>query len=553
MKTYDPSETVDVCIVGSGAGGGPMAWSLANAGASVVVLEKGPWYTEKDFVPDEILECRRDFWRRGVDAEPRVHQWKGSRPMKSVDSWIAACVGGGTVHMSGFVHRLRPDDFHMARTYGGLAGARLADWPFDYAALAPWYDKVESVIGVSGANDNPFEPKRGPYPFEPLAVNPLAGLVEQGAEKAGMRAFTTPRLILSRDKGDRKACHLHPYCGGYGCPTGAKGSTLHSVIPEAVATGRCEVRAGAMVFEIDVKDGRARAVRYLDEAGNPHEQKARVVVLSASAIESARLLLHSGSARGGIANANGLVGKHLTFSTLGKGWGAFDRSKLPDAMKATHPVHFVNRSVQDGYKLAARKGEYDKGGTLNFLLPHRNPIYSAERLSLRDRPRVWGDALMESVRRYYQDVHELEFEVFGEYLPNDDTFVALSKNQNDKWGMPVAEVHIGVHDEDKKNSKLLVDQGIAILEAAGASEVGVDTVGGVTFVLQHGTCRMGTDPATSVLDPTCKSHEIDNLYVVDGSCFPSSGGVPTTLTILANSFRVGSLLAERFTRREIPG
>jgi hypothetical protein len=113
----------------------------------------------------------------------------------------------------------------------------------------------------------------------------------------------------------------------------------------------------------------------------------------------------------------------------------------------------VNRSVQDGYKLASRKGEYDKGGTLNFLLPHRNPIYSAERLSLRERPRVGATALMESVRRYYQDVHEIEFEVFGEYVANDDTFMALSKNQNDKWGMPVAEVHIGVHDEDKKNSE----------------------------------------------------------------------------------------------------
>jgi choline dehydrogenase-like flavoprotein len=549
MKTFG-TETVDVCIVGSGAGGGPMAWTLAKAGAKVVVLEKGPWYTEDDFVSDEILQCRREFWRKGVDLDPRLHAWKGQRPVKSVDSFIAQCVGGGTVHMSGFVHRLHPEDFQMGDRYGGLPGAHPANWPFDYAALAPWYDQVEAVMGVSGtAGQNPFEPPRaGPYPFEALAVNPLSALVEQGADKLGLHAFDTPRLIVSKDKGDRKACMLHPFCGGYGCPARAKSSTLHTVIPEAIATGNCEVRAGTMVYQVVAKDGRVRAVRYFDLGGDLHEQKARVFVLSASAIESARLLLHSG-----IGNDSGLVGKNLTFSTLGKGWGVFDRQKLPEGMRATHPVHFVNRSVQDGYRLAARKGEYDKGGTLQFLLPHRNPIFAAERLSARERPALWGSALMEEIRHYYQDVHEVEFEVFGEYLANDDTWVELSKEVRDKWGMPVPEVHLGVHAEDKKNSRLLVDQGLAILQAAGAESTGVDTVGGITFVLQHGTCRMGNDPRTSVLDPSCKSHEIDNLYVVDGSCFPSSGGVPTTLTILANSFRVGAILAERFTRREIPG
>jgi choline dehydrogenase-like flavoprotein len=552
-------DEVDVCIVGSGAGGGTLAFALARAGVRVVVLEKGPWYTGKDFVHDEIAVVRRDMWVPYVHEEPHLLARAGEATARpTTDGWIACCVGGGTVHMSGFFFRLHPEDFRLRARYGGaVAGATLADWPITYADLAPWYDAVEREIGLSGeARGNPFEPPRAAgYPLPPLDENPLAALVDAGARKVGAHAFKTPRAILSRPYGGRAPCAYCDFCGSYGCETGAKSSTLAALLPRAIETGRCEVRPRAMAFEVTCDAAaRVRGVSYLDEAGRAQTQRARVVCVSASAIESARLLLNSRSARfpNGLANGAGLVGRHLTFSTLGRAWGAFDVASLPDMMRPHHPVHFLQRAVQDHYFLRARAGGYDKGGTLNFLLPHRNPIYTALRLAARHQPPLWGTSLNRELSRYYKEVREIEFEVFGEFLPGPGTSVTVDGAVKDRFGLPVARIDLAPHPEDVRNSELLVRAGVDLLGAAGARATGVETSGGTTFVLQHGTCRFGTDPATSVLDPSCRAHEVQNLYVVDGSFMPTSGGVPTTMTIMANALRVAEHLVTRLRAREVP-
>ncbi len=544
MKKFEGE--VDVCVVGSGAGGGAIAYALSRAGASVVVLEKGPWYTRDDYVRDEILTCRRTFWQPNVTDEPRVHFYTG-RPdgVKQVDSWGACCVGGGTAHMSGFVYRLDPADFNLATRYGGIDGSTLADWPITYEDLAPYYDRVEAEVGVSGkAGAHPFEPPRtGPYPFEPLHAHPLSALIDKAGAELGLHPFETPRMILTKGVGDRMACHYHRTCGSYGCETGARGSSAAALLPPAIRTNRCEVRPHCMVYQVIAKDGRATAVRYVDAAGKNHEQKARVIVVSATAIESARLLLSSE-----LANESGQLGNNLNFSTFAKGSASFASSKLPpEAMSSTVP--FLQRSIRDHYFLGT--DGYDKGGTLNYILPHANPIFTAERLSRRGRPRLWGSALLESLEHHYRDVREIEVEVFAEFLPTPGTKVQLSKSVQDKWGRAVAEVHLDAHPAARENSKTLVNRGLAVLEAAGGDRVVREAWGQTTWVLQHGTCRFGTDPATSVLDPNCKVHELDNLYVVDGSFLPTSGGVPTTLTIMANALRVGDHLAERFVKREL--
>lgn len=548
-------QTVDVVVVGSGAGGAPVALSLARAGASVVVLDKGPWYRPKDFDHDEIKNCRRDFFAPFVRDEPHVVVPKGRPARKTADGWTANCVGGGTVHMSGFAYRLHPEDTRMKTRYAGLQGANLADWPLTYEELAPWYDVAEREVGLSGrAGVNPFEPKRtGPYPLAPLGESPLAALVDAGGRAVGAHPFPTPRMILSHKRGARGACNYCDYCGSYGCETGAKGSTAVSLLPKAIATGRCEVRPRSMVFQVVERGGKATGVRYFDADGKEREQRARVVVVSATSIESARLLLMSPSSRssGGVANAGGLVGRNLMLSTLAKGWGLWSRAKLPEDTQPGGGVHFLQRSVQDYYLLGQdAAGPYDKGGTLNYLLPHKNAIRSAERLSRRHRPKAWGATLLRDLWASYHDQAEIEFEVFGEFLPTDGTFVTLSDGARDRWNLPAAEIHLAPHPADGANSKRLVERGLALLRAAGAERTGVEEVGGTTWVLQHGTCRMGTDPSTSVLDPTCRTHEVPNLYVVDGSFMPSSTGVATTLTILANSFRVGDALAGRFKRHE---
>ncbi|RMG18203.1 MAG: GMC family oxidoreductase [Deltaproteobacteria bacterium] len=534
-----------------------MALRLAQAGARVVVLEKGPWYREADFSHDEIETCRRDFFVPFVSDEPHLRPGPDGRPRKSNFGWTAHCVGGGTVHWSGFVHRLHPEDFALARRYGRLEDATLADWPITYRTLAPYYDVAEREIGVSGkAGTYPNEPPRaGPYPLPPVLENPLSSLIDRGAKKLGLHPFVTPRAILSQPYQGRKACAYCDFCGSYGCETGAKGSTAAALIPRAVATGRCEVRPHAMAFEVaSGKDGRVTGVRYYDASGQAVMQRARFVVVSCTAIESARLLLNSKSARhpNGLANGSGLVGKNLTFSTLAKVYGVFERAKLPEALRPRHKIHFLQRSVQDFYFLEEKKGGYDKGGTLNFILPHRNPIFTADRLSKRHRPRLWGEALYAELRRYYDEVHEIECEVFGEYLPSPRSEVRVDGEVKDRFGIPVATVRAEVHPLDYANVQLLAAKAEEVLRAAGAQKVGYESVGGITDVLQHGTCRFGDDPAASVLDRNCRAHEVDNLYVVDGSFMPTSGGVPTTLTILANSFRVADHLVRRLKGKRDP-
>lgn len=553
MKSWG-SEEVDICIVGSGAGGGPMAFELSRAGASVVVLEKGPWYTEKDFTHDEIASSRRDMWKPFASEEAHLLKTPSHPKARKIsEGFIANCVGGGTVHMSGFFYRLHPEDFRMKSRYGKIDGARLADWPITYDDLAPWYDKVEQEVGLSGkAGENPFEPKRSSdYPMPPLLANHLAQLVDRGCKALGLHPFQTPRGICSEPFKGRGACVYCKFCGSYGCETGAKSSTLAALIPRAVETDLCEVRPKCMAFEITVdRKGRARSVKYYDEKGEVREQRAKIICVSCTALESARLLLNSKSKPHpkGLANGSGLVGKNLTFSTLGKAWGEWELGTLPEHLRAVHHSEFLQRSVQDYYFLPERKGHYDKGGTLNFLLPHRNPIFTAERISKRTNPQLWGVELQRALARHHRDVRELEFEVFGEWLPNDGTYVSVDGELKDRWGIPSATVHVDPHPEAVHNTQLLVQKGLEVFRKGGAGRTGIESNAGITWVLQHGTTRFGKDPAHSVLDPSCRAHEVENLYVVDGSFMPSSGGVPTTLTIMANSFRVADIVSKRLKK-----
>ncbi len=551
------NETVDVCIIGSGAGGAPLAHELAKAGAKVVVLEKGPWYKQSEFDHDEIKNSRRDYWVPYVSDEPHVVKSNGAMEgVQTSDGWTSNCVGGGTVHMSGFFYRLSPDDFGLKTKFGKVSGMNLADWPIEYKDLAPYYDRAELEIGVSGKQSNsPFAPPRKrDFPLPPLATNPLGTLIDKGGEKVGVNIYDTPRGILSQDYQGRKACVYCDFCGSYGCESGAKSSTLSAVIPKAVATGRCEVRPESMVYELVVaKSGKVSEALYFDKDGNRKSQKARIFVVSATSVESARLLLNSKSNAhpDGLGNASGQVGRNLTFSTLGKGYGEFEVGSLPNDLQPHHPIHFINRSTRDFYFIDKYKGDYNKGGAVGFLLPHRNPIFTAERISKKSTPPSWGAALQRDIKRHYDDIREIEFEIYGEFAANPNTFVNVEGEVKDKWGLPVATIHVHNHPLDVKNSNYIVRQSLDVLSAAGAKKTEVEHIGGTTYILQHGTCRMGQNKRDSVLNAQCRSHEVENLYVVDGSFMPSSGGIPTTLTIMANSLRVADHMVAEFKKGNI--
>jgi choline dehydrogenase-like flavoprotein len=544
-------DPVDAVVIGSGAGGAPVALQLGRAGFKVAVLEKGPFYMKEDFVHDEILNSRRNFFMPLPWDEPHlVRQGPDGELKRTNEAWTANCVGGGTVHMSGFFYRLKPVDFRLRSELGAVKGANLADWPIQYRDLEPWYDLAEEELGVSGlAVPHPFaEPRKKPYPLPPLDAHPIAAELEKACQSLGYHCIPTARGIISRAYRGRAACSYCALCGSYGCEHDAKSGTNASLIPAAIATGKVEVRARCMATRIEVDaEGRAKSVVYQDPHGVTQEQPAQVVVVSCTSVESARLLLNSTSGRfpRGLANGSGLVGRNLMFSSFGESRATFRIA----ARKAQWPwlaeaAPFVNRTVQDFYLLPDGPQQFRKGGTLGFMFTHPNPIYAAVRMAGTGRQGVFGKALKDRLREY-RDSKILQFEIYGEFLPTGGTFVTVDPAVKDKYGLPVAAITIQRHPLDLTMTRYLVEKGEAILRAMAPDKLERTGAAGETTILQHGTCRFGKDPASSVLDPDCRAHEVPNLYVVDGSFMPSSGGVPTTLTIVANAFRVGDRLVRR--------
>lgn len=545
---------VDVCIVGSGAGGAPMALTLGKAGFKVVVLEKGAHYKKEDFVHDEILNSRRNFFMPLPWDEP--HLWRTSSTQKFVrsnEAWTANCVGGGTVHMSGYFYRLKPVDFRLRTELGKVPGANVADWPITYADLAPYYDLAEEELGVSGnAVPHPMaEPRKKNYPLPPLEAHPISNEIDVACKALGYHAIPTARGIISRPYRGRMQCTYCALCGSYGCEHDAKSGTNASIIPAALATGNVELRTKCMARSVEVDEkGRCKSVVYLDEKGVAQEQPAKVVIVSATAVESARLLLNSQSKKfpRGLGNGNGQVGKNLVFSSFGQARAVFRLSQRKEKWPwLNDPTPFVQRSVQDFYWMPDGKHGFRKGGTLGFMWQHPNPIFAAVNIAGRGKGGIFGKALKDKLREY-KDSRVLEFETYGEFLPNDGTYVSVEPAAKDKFGIPAAAITVERHPTDLVMTKFLVERGEEILAAMEPEKLERVGTSGETTILQGGTCRMGNDPATSVLDKHCRAHEVDNLYVVDGSFLPSSGGVPITLTIVANSFRVGAELVKRMKK-----
>ncbi|MBK7862337.1 MAG: GMC family oxidoreductase [Archangiaceae bacterium] len=562
-------DPVDVVIIGSGAGGGPMAFELSKAGFKVVLLEKGPHYQQQEFVHDEILNSRRNFFMPLPWDEPHLFRPGGKsksgdeHPFKHTnDGWTANCVGGGTVHMSGYFYRLKPIDFRLRTELGAVKGANVADWPITYEDLEPFYEKAEFELGVSGnAVPHPMrEPRKKNYPLPPLREHPMAQEVEKACKSLGWHAIPTARGILSQEHQGRAPCTYCTLCGSYGCEHGAKASTGAALIPRALKTGNLDLRPRCMAKEVTVDEkGRAKSVIYFDPDGKEQEQAAKYIVVSCTAIESARLLLMSKSNRfpNGLGNDSGQLGKNLLFSSFGESRAHFKVSKQKERWPwlETSREPFINRSCQDFYWMPDDKFGFRKGGTLGFMWTHPNPIFAGAGLAKRGKEGVFGKALKERMREY-RDSRIMQFEIYGEFLPTDGTYVMLSdkaptkegKVVTDKYGLPVAAVTVTRHPTDLKMSKFLVERGEEVLANLQPDKVERIGESGETTILQGGTCRMGKDPATSFLDADCKSHVVKNLYVVDGSFMPSIGGIPVTLTIAANSFRVASRMVERLKK-----
>ena len=536
-------------MIGTGAAGGVWIDACTRAGLEVVALERGPLLGPTDFAKhDERSNTYANDgfapnWRDTLrESEDEV-----ARPGRS--TMLAQCVGGGTAHWGSHSWRFREDEFELLSVEGPVEGANLADWPIGYPELSPWYDRAERRLGLAGlAGANPFEPPRSqPYPNPPHPPRLATRALERGAKALGRHPFPIPLAINSRPYQGRGVCLNGGQCSNFGCPTQAKASTLSIHIPAALATGRLELRPDTRVTELRVgEDGRVVAAHTVDAEGREDEVRARHFVLAAGSLGSAHLLLHSRSSRfpHGLANDSGLVGRNLMFHIF-----SYVGFELPGpSMGALGPNGML--SIDDFHPSDAKRG-FIRGGVISEAA-EPGPLWAAYKAPdyLGRSTGVWGKPLKDYLRRY---PHLGALISIGEDLPQLENRIDLDPDHVDEYGIPLPRITHRAHPNDIALARDFEDQMQDIALASGAVKAWAfpefsRVKGGTGHLL--GTCRMGEDPSSSVVDRDCRSHEVPNLYVPDGSCFPTSGGYNPTLTIFANADRAAWRFLVRHRRGE---
>lgn len=539
----------DICIIGSGAGASPIAYELSRAGAKVCIVEKGGIYSEKDFSKDELAVVRRDIYTPNLKDEYHVieekidGQWYKFPTYETGWSfWNGNILGGGSNFMSGFFYRLKPKDFRLKSEFGEIAGANIEDWPISYDELEPYYAKVEKIVGVSGEvtpyeHQEPRSTKN--FPYKALQEHPIVKLIDSSCAKLNFTSIKTPRAIISENKEQRNSCYYSNYCGSYACSSGAKGSGRAALLQPALRTGNITVIANAQAYKLNTsKEKKIESLSYFTKEKTKKSIKAKIFVVACQAIESSRLLLNSKDDNfpNGVANNSGNVGKN--FLSTGGGFlnGEFDESILPLKELMT-TGHFVNRALKDWYFT-----KDFKGGMIELLFEHSNPIRRANTVFNEDPSFLFGEELQNKLHDTFTKTRKLSMEIFTDWTPNDNSFITTDEKYKDKYGIPVAVLRIGAHEQDMKVAEFLAQKGIRLLEKMGAKNITKSLSPLPSQNLQAGGCRFGNNPKTSVLNKHCQAHEVENLFVTDGSFMPTGGSVPYTFTIYANSFRVADII-----------
>ena len=541
---FRPSEEVDFVVVGSGAAGGVIAKELSTVGFRVIVLEQGPYFREADFVHDEIKFMRQHLLTNNHKRQPNTFR-KTASEKATVQPAVGygRQVGGGTVHFTANYWRFHEVDFEEHTRWGNIGGTALADWPIKYAELEPYYTKAEQELGISGLSGaNPFDPWRSkPYPLPPMPVKSSGVLFERGARKLGLHPAPVPIAILSQPYRGRGACIHCGFCENFGCEVAAKSSTLATVIRVAERTGHCEVRPDSYVRKIDTgKNGRANGVIYFNRQGKEIRQKAKAVVLCANGAETPRLLLLSKSNQfpNGLANNGGMVGKHLMVDTGLLAMGLFDQP-LNDYKSIQ-----VTRLLMDFYDSDPKRGFFGGGGIDARF--DWNPISFALDGLPKDAPR-WGSGYKKMLAEYFTRTMTLCSHTTC--LPLATNTIDLDPALKDAWGLPALRMTYKNHTDDLKTLRFILDKEIEILEAAGARKIWTDPVEDVAFSVHlMGTCRMGHDPKSSVVNAENQTHDVPNLFIVDGSSLVTSGRQQPTATIQALAYRAGERIAAKAKR-----
>ncbi len=553
MKQYPTSTEVDFVVIGSGAGGGIMAKQLSTAGFSVVVLEQGGWGKygrEREYNKDEWLQLNlSDDDRLMSDPSKQRNTFRRHENEKAVAGThsYGCVVGGGTVTYGSSSWRHLPYEFKEASADPTVpSGTGMADWPVTYEEMEPYYTQAEWEMGISGQRvQSPFvAPMSKDYPVPPVPLKSSGALLYTAAGKLGLTAVPGPLAIITKPYMGRAACVNCGICSGYGCQVKARSSSAVTMLPLAEKTGRCEIRVKSYVREITVDNaGRVNGVVYFDAQKNEVRQKAKAVVLAANASESARLLLLSKSARfpDGLANSSGMVGRYLMLGNTVTANALFDHplNEYKGVISGAALVDYVpsdpKRGFYGGGRITARGYQTPLDLGLNGLSP--------------EAPR-WGAGYKKALRE--EANHRMTLLSFVTQMPLETNRVDLDPDVKDEWGLPAMRITTASHPDDMKNAAFFRKKSIEILEAAGAKKVWAppvsDARGGAH---NRGTCRMGDDSKKSVVDKYQRTHDVPNLFIVDGSVMVTGGRNHPTMTIQALAFRAAEHLIQQAKKGSI--
>ncbi|MEZ5318803.1 MAG: GMC family oxidoreductase [Vicinamibacterales bacterium] len=564
MQVIRSRESWDVCVVGSGAGGGMVAKVLTEAGANVLMLEAG---VDWDPVNDSyMMMWPYDSPRRGggtqaqqfgefdagfggfsLDGEPYT-----TAPGTQFGWFRTRMLGGRTNHWGRISLRFGPDDFRR-RSLDGLGD----DWPISYDDIAPYYDQVDRFVGIFGSVENLHNHPDGVF-LPPPRPRCWELLIKDAADRLDITCIPSRLSILTRPLNGREQCH---YCGqcNRGCAIHANFSSPSVLLPPAMKTGRLTIRTNAMAREVTVgADGRATGVLYIDKrTGQEQHVQARVVVLAASACESARILLNSTSAKfpQGLANSSGTVGRYLT-DTTGTGVSGFIpklMDNLPHNEDGVGGAHLYMPWWLDNAKLDFPRGYHiEIGGGRG--MPSAGFGGNITRFSGLDNGRAvggYGASLKEDYRRFYGST--VYFDGRGEMIPNADSYCEVDPNTVDRWGIPVLRFHWRWSDYEIDQAKHMQETFRSLIVEMGGTPLGempsrqrqYGLAAGGRIIHELGVTRMGHDPSSSVLDANCRAHDVANLFVADGGPFVSQADKNPTWTILALAWRTSDFIANQ--------
>ncbi len=537
----------DAIVIGAGAGGGIVAALLSEAGAKVLLIERGGAHSFAHESSDHLRNHRLSQYGQNtgpgpgnprvfVDANQQAHV---VHPHDGGYHNNAVTVGGGTVVYGGQAWRFLPDDFRMASKYGTPKDSSLADWPITYDDLAPYYERAEHEIGISGDSEKSATvwPRRRHYPMPAVPLTRRGRVLQDAAQRLGWHHFTPPLAINTTPYLDRPACTQCTLCVGFACHVDAKNGTQNTMVPRALATGNCTLVTNAHVLRIDMDDKQtAKGVTYADAHGVHHHVHAGLIVVSAGAIESARLLFNSATSDHptGLGNHSDQLGRHLQGHVYPRAIGLMPDEVAdlqgPGVSICTTQFNHNNPGVIGGGMLA------DEFITL--------PIIFWKRFLPPDVPR-WGQAAKDFMRHAYPRFIDITGPV--QDIPSPESRVTVDTSVRDRFGLPVARLSGTTHPESIRTAAFMFERAREWIEAAGVTRWWGTPPGLSLSAGQHqaGTCRMGDDPATAVTDRWGRIHGIRNVYIADGSLHVTNGGFNPFLTIMANAFRIADGINQR--------